>query len=484
MIRFVFVFLLFSTPLALFANNEELKDSLQKKVIDLDATLDSIIRKPNNLENVNYRVFDSIKQDQLIVLNKIDYSKVRKEVLLLMQNKTLVTLDSTLKPNASLFLPLVIERKNQPLNFRNNLLTYKYNMGPNTNTLYNFSVIKPESVLSKEEHQRNIAKNAFFHVFTNSTQLIAYHTDDLPSIKEVESHYISPTALNKLVFENNQQITHSNKLVVQKVAPLYWVNKANGYLQFSQNYISKNWHQGGNDNIAILGTLTAKFNYDNKKGIQWENNAEWRAGFNSIEGDTVLHRKFNTNDDVLKFNSKLGVKASGKFYYSGLFEFSTPLFTTYKAINSKDKKASFMTPVRINISAGLDYKLDKKLSVMLSPVSYKYIFLNDPTVSPKLFGIPVGEHILSEIGSSLKIQNNLTPTKEITVDSKFSFYTNYEKVEIDWEITCNFQINRFLSTRIMLNPRYDNSVILAQGEKTKLQFKEILTFGLSYRLLK
>ena len=143
-----------------------------------------------------------------------------------------------------------------------------------------------------------------------------------------------------------------------------------------------------------------------------------------------------------------------------------------------------MTPVRINISAGLDYKLDKKLSVMLSPVSYKYIFLNDPTVSPKLFGIPVGEHILSEIGSSLKIQNNLTPTKEITVDSKFSFYTNYEKVEIDWEITCNFQINRFLSTRIMLNPRYDNSVILAQGEKTKLQFKEILTFGLSYRLLK
>ena len=77
MIRFVFVFLLFSTPFALFANNEELKDSLQKKVIDLDATLDSIIRKPNNLENVNYRVFDSIKQDQLIVMNKIDKIRFR-----------------------------------------------------------------------------------------------------------------------------------------------------------------------------------------------------------------------------------------------------------------------------------------------------------------------------------------------------------------------------------------------------------------------
>lgn len=120
---------------------------------------------------------------------------------------------------------------------------------------------------------------------------------------------------------------------------------------------------------------------------------------------------------------------------------------------------------------------------MVSPFSYKYIYLNSSLVDPKLFGIPKDENVLSEVGSSFKVQGSYSPTKEITLDSRLSFYTNYTKVEIDWEIIGNFQVNRFLSTRIILNPRYDNTVILTGNEKAKIQFKELLTFGLSYRLL-
>ena len=121
---------------------------------------------------------------------------------------------------------------------------------------------------------------------------------------------------------------------------------------------------------------------------------------------------------------------------------------------------------------------------MLSPLSYKFIYANDTIkVSQNSFGIPKGQNILSQIGSSFRAQFAYSPTREIQIDSKLSFYTNYEKVEIDWEITGNFMVNRFLSTRISLNPRYDNTVILAAGEKAAIQFKELLTFGLSYRLL-
>jgi hypothetical protein len=271
------------------------------------------------------------------------------------------------------------------------------------------------------------------------------------------------------------------KLIVEKASLSPWTRRANAYLQFSQNYVSKNWHQGGSDNVAILGTLSGKLNYDNKKSIQWENSAEWRAGFNSVEGDTT--RFLNTNDDIFRINSKLGIKAGGAFFYSGSFDFSLPVFDTYRGINSNTLKASFMTPVRLNIGAGLDYKYKKLISVMVSPFSYKYIYLNNPKVDPKLFGIKTGENVLSEVGSSLKIQGQYAPTKEITLDSRLNFYTNYTKVEIDWEIIGNFQVNRFLSTRIILNPRYDNTVILAAGDKAKLQFKELLTFGFSYKLL-
>ena len=121
---------------------------------------------------------------------------------------------------------------------------------------------------------------------------------------------------------------------------------------------------------------------------------------------------------------------------------------------------------------------------MLSPLSYKFIYANDTVeINQKSFGILTGEKTLSQIGSSFRAQLSYSPIRELQIDSKFYFYTNYEKIEVDWEIVGNFKFNRYLSTRLSLNPRYDNTVFLAVGEKAKIQFKELLTFGLSYRLL-
>lgn len=189
----------------------------------------------------------------------------------------------------------------------------------------------------------------------------------------------------------------------------------------------------------------------------------------------------STNDDVIKINSKLGIKAGGNWFYSGSVDFSTQLFSSYKGINSTVKKTSFLTPVRLNIGVGLDYKYKKIFSLMLSPVSFKYIYLDDNLVDPKLFGIQTGKHELTEIGSSFKATYSYAPVREIQLDSKFSFYTNYQKVEIDWEMVCNFTINRFMSTRISFNPRYDNTVIEKAGERAKIQYKQLLSVGFSHK---
>ena len=120
---------------------------------------------------------------------------------------------------------------------------------------------------------------------------------------------------------------------------------------------------------------------------------------------------------------------------------------------------------------------------MIAPVAYKFIFASDTTnINPNTFGIKTGRNTLHEIGSSFIAQFSYVPSREIQVNSKLKFYTNYEKVEIDWEIIGVFMVNRFLTTRISLNPRYDNTVILKEGEKTKIQFKELLSFGFSFRL--
>jgi len=312
---------------------------------------------------------------------------------------------------------------------------------------------------------------------------IAFRVDNLPNVSDLVNFQIEVKPVHQTVNLTKPAFNPTvEKLRIEKMKRNPWTVQSNALLQFSQNYISKNWYQGGNDNIAILGILNGRFNYDNKQSVQWENFAEWRLGFNSVEGDTL--RFLNTNDDIIRATSKLGVKAGGKWFYSANMDFSTHFFKSYQGVNSKRMKANLLTPVRFNLGVGMDYKPSKAFSLYVSPLTYKFIYANDTiNVSQKSFGIPVGENILSQLGSSMRLQNSISPSREIQIDSKLTFFTNYDKVEIDWEIVGNFTVNRFLSTRLALNPRYDNTVIMAAGEKAKIQFKELLTFGLSYRLL-
>lgn len=487
--RHFFISLLSIISVTVFAATQTaVTDTVPAQLIDVDAALEGLISKPATVQSVVASMKDSIstaKPDSSIQeqpVRIVDPRTLREEIDMIIRNVPLVKVDTLLSENNFLFLPLILRKYPFPFDFRKNLLSYNLFLGQKPVTINSYKMRVPE-IESDMDYLIRMRQNTLQYIVVTQPELILYHEEDLRDTKEVKSNKIDVDYTKKVrILDDNEMVPRSRRtLVVEKAKIGPWTHKANAYLQFSQYYVSKNWHQGGSDNLAILGTLNAKLNYDDKKNVQWENSAEWRAGFNSIEGDTM--RILNTNDDIFKLNSKLGIKAGGAFFYSGSFDFSTPLFPTFKGVNSTTLKADFMTPVRVNISAGIDYKYKKLISVMVSPFSYKYIYLNNPKVDSKLFGIKAGENVLKEVGSSFRIQNSYAPTQEMTFDSKFSFYTNYTKVEIDWEIIGNFQVNRFLSTRIILNPRYDNTVIMSGGEKAKLQFKELLTFGLSYKLL-
>ena len=329
----------------------------------------------------------------------------------------------------------------------------------------------------------DIRKDTRSEISRTRIDLYASIFTKLPSPSKNKSTLISTKPLKEVKFvDENISSKMAKKLEVQKPVAGPWKQKANAMIQFSQNYVSDNWHQGGSGNMAVLGILTGQLNYNNKKNVQWENNSEWRAGFMNVDDTTAL-RMFNTNDDILKINSKFGLKASGNWFYSSNMEFSTQFFMNYKAVNSEDLKTKFLTPVRMTLGVGMDYKYKDILSLMIAPVAYKFVYANDTTkINQNSFGVETGKKALNQIGSSLTAQFNYSPFRELQVSSKFKFYTNYEKVEVDWEIVGNFMVNRFLTTRISLNPRYDNTVIMAGSEKARIQFKELMSFGFSFRL--
>lgn len=391
-----------------------------------------------------------------------------------------IHVDSLLLSANPLFIDLVY--MGLPLKFEWNLSNDFHSLNPvKQSNNWIKGILLPVIPKTTEQIISDLRHEALCEITRKSTHLYRLRYDQLPDPNGTKSHIIEGKPIRDVRFVDDDKLNARNngRLVVQKARISPWKHRASVLAQFTQNSVSTNWHQGGSDNVAILGILSGQLNYDNKKSIQWDNNAEWRMGFNSVEGGL---RWLNTNDDVVKANSKLGIKAGGNWFYSGSVDFSTQLFDSYKGVQSTDIKTAFLTPVRLNIGMGLDYKYKKIFSLLLSPVSYKYIYVKDPVrVNPNSFGVKTGENVLSEVGSSFRAVVSYPLTPELQIDSKLWFYTNYQKVEIDWEIVGNYTINRFMSTRLSFNPRYDNTVIMAASEKAELQYKQLLSVGFSHR---
>ena len=404
------------------------------------------------------------------------------DIHLKLENLVLNPADSLLLIANPLFIDLVYKKEPSNFDWRKQLYPYTFFFGKKPNVLYQKS-LKTFEIPTVTESITALRANALKNIAITASELIVFRYENLPGTEKIKGGIMNGRGYDDLKLVNiaNLNDARKSKPAVPKIERNPWTKKASTMIQFSQNFVSDNWYQGGSKSVAILGILNGQLNYDDKKNIQWDNNGEWRMGFNSVDGAI---RPLNTNDDIFRINSKLGIKAGGKWFYSGSVDFSTQFFHNYKSITSTEMKATFLSPVRLNVGVGLDYKYKKLFSLMLSPVSYKYIYVDDiELVNPNLFGIATGEKVLSVVGSSFKALLSYAPAKEIQLDSKLSFYTNYEKVEVDWEIVTNFTINRFLSTRLSLNPRYDNTQILAAGKKSKIQFKELLSFGISYKFL-
>ena len=479
-----FVFTL--TAITLSAQEINGNDSLninQKAIYDLDNLLDSIILNKNSFTHK-----DSVKEG--VMFNDLDIHSTFNnghrpdglEIQLPASNIAFQAVDSLLLEGNPLIIDLVYKNPKSDFDWKKHIFPYTLFFGKNPETMYS-KLTTHKEMSSVTEIITNLRADAIKSLSIHAPENIVYRYENLPKTDGVKNKLIHTRGYNELRLMNIVDVDEkrNSKMTIPKYVRDPWTRKASTMIQFSQNFVSNNWYQGGSKSIAILGILSGQLNYDNKKDIQWENNTEWRIGFNSVDGAI---RPLNTNDDIFKVNSKLGLKAGGKWFYSGSVDFSTQFFNNYKSITSTELKSTFLTPVRLNVGIGLDYKYKKLLSLMLSPVSYKYIYVNDiVSVNPNLFGIAAGKKVLSEIGSSFKAQLSYAPSREIQIDSKLSFFTNYKKIEADWEIVSNFTINRFLSTRLSLNPRYDNTQILAQGEKAKIQFKELMSFGISYKFL-
>ena len=257
-----------------------------------------------------------------------------------------------------------------------------------------------------------------------------------------------------------------------------WRREATVMVQITQNYVTDNWYQGGSSSFAGLGIAKGQISYIRER-FTWENFGEWRIGGSTISADS-LH-KVNTTDDLLRLYSKGNLRIVPKLFVSLSSEIETRLLPTYKS-NSNELKSGPFAPFRFNAAFGIDYKPVKGLSISFSPVSYKVIHIMD-TVRVKVtdYGLDAGQRTQHNIGSSVRVEYTWKPVREVSIETRFYTYTNYRQVEIDLEVNCDFIINRFMSARLMVHPRYDTSVVMEGDDHAKIQFRELLSIGFAHK---
>ena len=144
----------------------------------------------------------------------------------------------------------------------------------------------------------------------------------------------------------------------------------------------------------------------------------------------------------------------------------------------------------MNAGIGMKYHLDKRsksvrnrrvrLDVSISPLSVNYRYVGNDEVDRKRYGIPEGDKSLFDKGSTLTSNFIYDFSKYISWRSRIKYFTNYSKVEAEWENTLDMSLSQLFSTKIYLNLRFDDSVPSHEDYKY-LQVNEVISFGLNYK---
>lgn len=268
----------------------------------------------------------------------------------------------------------------------------------------------------------------------------------------------------------------------------YWFPGLESNIQFSQTYISPNWHKGGNSALALHSKQLLRLSYEKDK-VNWLNELEWRLGLNAEIRDSL--QGYNVSDDLLRLRSNLGIKAFKGWYYSLDVEARTQAFEQ----RSEDKTvvySAFASPLTLTAGLGMKWVVDNKskthygrrfrLDLNIAPLAYDFKWSARKDIDMTRHGFEEGKNIYSAIGSMLRANMIWDFTDTFAWESRLYYNTSYKRVETEFENSLVFAFSRYISTRINVLLRYDDAVPITPDRKSRLQIYEMLTIGFDLKI--
>lgn len=257
-----------------------------------------------------------------------------------------------------------------------------------------------------------------------------------------------------------------------------------------------NWAAGGQNSMAINGILSCFANYKRNKSV-WDNSLDIGYGLLKQGKNT----DFMKTDDKIDFLSKYGQEAFKNFYYAALLNFKTQMSSGYNYPNDSVKISNVLAPAYLLGALGMDYKPSGYFSAFIAPLTAKFTIVNDQILSDAgAFGVTPGKKLKSEIGGYLRViysKNDfkIELLKNVSFTTKIDLFSNYldkpQNIDISWETLIAMKVNKYLNVNFNTHLMYDdntkikvdrnNDGILDPVPGSRIQFKEILGVGFSYK---
>lgn len=250
-----------------------------------------------------------------------------------------------------------------------------------------------------------------------------------------------------------------------------WTKK--GVITFLVNQSSfENWIAGGISNVSGTLGLNYDFNYQ-KNDWTWENKLIANFGLTKIKNQDT-----QKSSDLLEWNSVVGKKAKGYWYYSMFLNFKTQFADDL----DKDTKGptQFLSPGYFQFGPGMLWKKSDNFKVNIAPATSRLIVVDKNLTEPNeaYFGVEEGKTTRYELGASIGAYYKFNVMENISMENILNLYSNYledpQNVDLDYTMNMIMKINKFISANLSYQTIYDDNAFRG------LQTRQVFGIGINY----
>ena len=256
-------------------------------------------------------------------------------------------------------------------------------------------------------------------------------------------------------------------------------------LNFGQGSQS-NWAAGGDNFSLSVATYLGFYGFYKKEKYSWDNTIDFNYGL--VNTTSLGTRK---NDDRLDLLSKVGYALNPKLNVAGLVNFHSQVSKgyNYHTDGSKDLLSDFLAPGYLLLSLGLDFKPAAGLSIFVSPITSRWTFVNNDSLSAAgAYGVTPGKKVKNEIGAFASITYIKNLSKVIAYNGRLDLFSNYEHNPQNVDVMMNnmftAKLSKILTASLGLDLIYDDDVKLfgPNHNSPGLQLKQVIAAGISVKL--